>query len=256
MIEQLPPVAVPQWLLDLTPTTMANRQFPLNELLRDSLYYPSSGFDGEPVKHLAGNIISFVYVDYGYTRDEFMSEMKNTRFRGYDPPAIRSVTEQELVPHGWHPDPPTPDDGDPSLHRDGIKEPFCDWCVFQRQKGFPANHGPDRFSLLYLCADGVAAFQALYVTNSVAPKAVAVIQPGHSILGGNWTDFTDPEKIFARSVLQNPGGRPEILLYGGRGRRAGYRKPCWPDYRTNLYSYSKVYDSVNRVYGNVGVWSL
>ena len=248
MIEQLPSVSVPQWLLDLTPTTMANRQFPLHELLCDSLYYPASGLDGSSVKDLAGNIISFVYVDYGYTREAFMSALNNQGFLGYDLLAIRSVTEQELAPHGWHPDPPTPDDGDPSHHRDWIKEPFCDWCVFQRQEGFTANHGPDRFSLLYLCADGVAAFQALYVMNSVAPKAVAVIQPGHGF-GGNYTNFEDPGKIFARSVLQNPGGRPEILLYGGQGRREWYRKACWPDYQTNLCF-------LNRVDGNVGVWSL
>ena len=256
MIDKLLTIAAPQWLTDLTPATMMNGRFPLHELLRDSLYYPSSGFDGEPVKHLGGNIISFVYVDYGYRCDAVMNDLKNPGFLGYDLLATRSVTERELAPHGWRPDPPTPDDGDPSHYRDWIKEPFCDWCVFQRQEGFTDNHGPSRFSLLYLCADGVAAFQALYVTNSVAPRAVAVIQPGHSILGGNWTNFEDPEKIFARSVLQNPGGRPEILLYGGRGRRACYRKPCWPDYRTNLCFYSKVYDSVNRVYGNVGVWSL
>lgn len=248
MIGKLLTISVPQWLTDLTPTTMMNRRFPLHELLRDSLYYPSSGFDGEPVKHLGGNIISFVYVDYGYTREAFRNALEGPGFHGYDLLAIRSVTEQELAPHGWHPDPPTPDDGDPSHYRDCIKEPFCDWCVFQHQEGFTDNHGPDRFSLLYLCADGVTAFQALYVTNSVAPKAVAVIQPGTGF-GCNWTDFTDPEKIFARSVLNNPGGRPEILLYGGIGARDGYRESCWSDYQTNLCF-------LNRVDGNVGVWSL
>ena len=250
MIDQLLTIAVPKWLADLTPATMENGRFPLQELLRDSLYYPASGFDVDPVEHLGGNIISFVYVDYAYTRERFRSELEDPEFLGlgYDLLATRVVTERELAPHGWHPEPPTPDDGDPSRYRDWIQEPFCDWCIFQRQRDSPYSHGPDRFSLLYLCADGVAAFQALYVTNSVAPKAVAIIQPGTGF-GGNWTDFTDPGKIFARSVLQNPGGRPEILLYGGQGRREWYRKACWPDYQTNLCF-------LNRVDGNVGVWSL
>ncbi len=244
MIEQLLSVAVPQWVLDLTPKTMEDGQFPLQEFLRDSLYYPASGFDGDPVEHLGGNIISFVYVDYAYTRERLRSELEDPGFHGYDLLATRVVTERELAPRGWHPESPIPDDGDPSRYRDWIQELFCDWCVFQRQRDFPDSHGPDRFSLLYLCADGVTAFQVLYVTNSVAPKAVAIIQPGTGF-GGNWTDFRDPEKIFARSVLGNPGGRPEILLYGGIGARDGYRESCWPDY-SNFLGF---------VDGSIGVFS-
>ena len=100
-----------------------------------TVYYPGFGNDGCPVSicSRAHAAHAFVYVDYGYTREAFMSALNNQGFLGYDLLAIRSVTEQELAPHGWHPDPPTPDDGDPSHYRDWIKEPFCDWCVFQRQ---------------------------------------------------------------------------------------------------------------------------
>lgn len=225
-IAKLPIIPVPQWLTDLTPDTMMNGPFPLRKLLRDSFYYPASGFHGGPVKYLGGNILSFVYVDYGFTRQQFGDKKTNPEFLGYDCLAIRPVTIQELALRRslLHIDGLRPDDGDPSHCRDWIKGPFCDWCVFQRKKDFLDNHGPDRFSLLYLCADGVAAFQALYMGNFVAPKAVAVIHPG----GGNWTDFRDPEKILARNVRDNPGGRPEILYCNNWG-------PCWPDYQTKLY---------------------
>ena len=233
MIDQLPTLAFPEWLAGLSPIMIKSGRFPLLELLGDSLYYPSSGFDGDPVRYLAGNILSFVYVDYGHDREEFMDVLRNPGFRGYDLLATRSVTEQELVPLGWRPAPPTPDDGDPSRYREWIKSPFCIWSVFSRGEAFPVDHGPRRFSLLYLCADGVAAFQALYVGNSVAPKAVAVIQPGTGF-GGNWTDFRDPDKILARSVRENPAGQPEILLYGGIGPREFYHQSCWPDYGNRL----------------------
>ena len=170
MIDQLPTLAFPEWLADLSPTVIENGTFPLLELLGDSLYYPSSGFDGDPVRYLAGNILSFVYVDYGHDRKEFMDVLQNPGFRGYDLLATRSVTEQELVPRGWRPAPPTPDDGDPSRHREWIKSPFCIWSVFSRGEAFPVDRGPRRFSLLYLCADGVAAFQALYVGTPWRPK--------------------------------------------------------------------------------------
>jgi hypothetical protein len=248
MLQELPVITAPRWLTDLSATTIMNEPFPLEDILRDSLYYPASGFDGDPVKHLVGNILSFIYVDYGNSHDEFMSELETSGFRGYDRLADRPVTEKELTPHGWHPMPPTRSDGDPSRCHEWIeKNPFCSWSVFQRREDVPNSHGPSRFSLLYLCADGVAAFQALYGGNTAFPKAVAVIQPGHGF-GGNWTDYTNPENIFARSVLWNLRGQPEILLYGGYGGRARYREPCWPDYQTHVCFIDKAAG------GSIGVW--
>lgn len=250
MLQQLPKIIVPRWLTDLSITAIMNEPFPLRKILHDSLYYPSSGFDGDPVKYLAGNILSFIYVDYGYSHDEFISASNNPGFRGYDLVASRSVTELELTPQGWHSVLPTRSDDDPSLvlSRDWIKKPFCSWSVFQRCEAVPVSHGPSRFSLLYLCAEGVATFQTLYIANSAAPKAIAVIQPGHGF-GGNWTDYTNPEHIFARSVLGNPHGQPEILLYGGHGRRNYYRSPCWPDYKTQVCFVNKASN------GTIGVWA-
>lgn len=248
MLAQLPEMTAPRWMTDLSSTTVKNKPFSTHELLRDSLYYPSSGFDGDPVKYLAGNILSFIYVDYGHSRDEFMKALEMPGFLGYKVIGQpRSVTEQELTPHGWTPDPPTPTDGDPSRHADWIKEPFCEWVVFQRSADVPPGHGPYRFSILYLCADGVAAFQALYVANNIAPKSVAIIQPGHGF-GGNWTDYEDPKKIFARAVLNNEAGQPEILLYGGVGHKF-YQEPCWPDYNANVCF-------LDREDGRIGVWSI
>ena len=248
-IEELPIIDVPEWLSELSPDSMRSESpFPLRKLLQDSLYYPASGFDGKPVKYLAGNILSFVYVDYGYSRGELINALKNPGFRGYDLVAKRSVTEPELTPRSWRPTPPDPSDGNPACHRDWIKDPFCEWLVFERRKDVPVTHGPRRFSLVYLCADGVAAFQALYVANSIAPKAVAVIQPGHGF-GMNYTNFEDPNKIFARSILGNPNGQPELLLCGGWGEPDNYREPCWPSYNQKIRFFSGPDSSIS-------VWRL
>lgn len=224
-----------------------NDPFPLIDVLRDSLYYPSSGFDGDPVKHIAGNILSFIYVDYGYGSDEFLRALATPGFHGYEIIATRSVTHKELAPNGWNPSPLKPLDSDPYRYGSHIKEPFCSWSVLERRKDFPGSHGPVRFSLLYLCADGVAAFQALYVANASTPKAVAVIQPGHAF-GNNWTDFTNPNSSLHKTVLGNPGGLPDILLFGGYGPRRDYQQPCWPEYQ-NLICFV---DKSGR--GNTGVW--
>lgn len=247
MIEQLPGIPEDNWLSRIDPATFHEASFPLHDVIRDSLYYPSSGFDGDPIRHLGGNVISFIYVDYGKGRDDLHTVLSNSGFRGYKIIASRDVSALELAPNGWTPSPPTHADGDPYRYRDWMKTPFCSWMIFQRLDEVSANHGPHRFSLLYLCADGVAAFQALYVANRASPSIVAIIQPGHAF-GGNWAAYPDPQQIFARSVLQNSAGKPAILLYGGIGRRNLYRQPCWPDYSELVCFLDKAGG------GSIGVW--
>lgn len=200
---------------------------PIRDVLAGSVYYPACEFDGDPVRYLGGNFHSFVYVDYGVGRDRLLQNLDG--FRGYRVAASRDVGEPELTPNGWTPRFPRTSDGDPRRRADWIKAPFGIWSIYQRSEDFGSDHGPDRFSLLYIGGDGVATFQALYDGNRVAPAVVAVIQPGHGF-GGNWTNFEDAEGMFARSVLENPSGTPEYLLFGGWGEGDFYRRPCWPDY--------------------------
>ena len=48
----------------------------------------------------------------------------------------------------------------------------------ERDDDFGEDHGPERFSLLYVRGEGVATFAGLYAANKVSPKALAIIQPG------------------------------------------------------------------------------
>ena len=253
MIEYLPVIERPQWLSDLDPKYINYIEFPLEDVLRDSLYYPSSGFDGTPVRHFLGNVFSFVYVDYGNNSKELDEALAKPGFRGYEVIAKRDITEKELVPNGWqwlYTRDEIYASGNPLEHCSWLRSPspFCSWIIFQRKKDAPVSHGPHRFSLLYLCADGVAAFQALYVCNEMAPACVAIIQPGHGF-GTNWTCFNDPDKIFARSVLENPAGKPKVILYGGNSGREYFSAPCWPDDYPNLLCFLSKGGR-----GNVGVW--
>lgn len=246
MLRQLQTIAFPNWLADLTSDSIKNAPLPLFDLLRESLYYPSCGFDGDPIKHMGGNVLSFVYVDYGHTRDAFMSAL---RFTGYEPVAHRFVTESELSLNSHGTSKLCLGESNPLPYHHYIKESFCVWPVFQRRAEFPAMHGPVRFSLLFICADGVATFEALYVANRVAPKVVAVIQPGHAF-GYNWTDFTDAEQVFARMVLANIAGQPEMILFGGISSDwRAYESPCWPTYKILTRRFQKTGG------GTVGIWS-
>ena len=128
-----------------------------------------------------------------------------------------------------------------------MKKPFATWFVFQRDGGLDNEHDAERFSLLYLCADGVAAYQALYLANNCSPLGIAIIQPGTGF-GLNWTDFTDPSKSMATTMLSNPAGKPHVLLYGGIGKRDFYRKTCWPEYPKHDCFLEKAGG------GSIGVW--
>jgi len=117
MIDRLPEKALPKWLADVDVGNQSS-PFPLMDVLNDSLYYPSSRFDGSPIRHLSGNIHSFIYADYGVTSDELEEEVKTPGFLGYHKILSRSVTEKELTPNGWQPPPPTPtsQQGTPALY--------------------------------------------------------------------------------------------------------------------------------------------
>ena len=246
MIDSLPAITIPKWLANVDAENQSS-PFPLHKILRSSLYYPSSGLDGDPIKYLSGNFHSFVYVDYGISSDELEAELNNPGFNGYQQILSRKVTEKELTPNGWQPSSPSRDDGNPQRYRDFMKKPFATWSVFQRDDGLDHEHGAERFSLLYLCADGVAAFQALYLSNQCFPRGIAIIQPGHA-MGGNWTDFTDPSKSLATTLFNNLAGKPKLLLYGGVGNRDFYREPCWPQYSSHACFLEK------NGGGSIGVW--
>lgn len=253
MRKALPRPMMPAWLNNLTADEIMTAPFPLGQLLQDSLYYPSSAFDGEPIRHLVGNFFSFVYVDYGYTEEQFRHAL-GKGFNCYEVIASRSVMEHELAPNGWRLPLLNENDGEPGRCFDHIaKKPFCIWSVLQRSPHHASMNISYRYSLLYLCADAVAAFHALYIFNRATPKAVAIIQPGEGF-GRNWTSFGNPDAIFSRSVHDNPYGQPDYLLYGGWHESFRHEGSCWPDYSQFICHFIKTGD---RGYGSghVNVWA-
>ena len=224
MLEGLPLTDMPAWLV-AAPECLG--ELPLNDVLSNSVFYPACGVDGDPVKYLGGNFHSFVYADYGVGQAGLKIEA-NT-FRGYCVLASRPVSERELTPNGWTPRLPS---GYVSLNTPppSVKMPFAEWIIYERQALFPATHGPERFSLLYIGGDGVATFQALYHSNNATPAVTAVIQPGAG-WGGNWTNFDNRDEILAWSVLDAfPDCRPKWLLNGGYYEMKSRQQPCWPEY--------------------------
>ena len=93
--------------------------------------------------------------------------------------------------------------------------------MFQRDDLKNNEHGAKRFSLLYLCAEAVTTYQALYVSNNCSALGIAIIVDGNGF-GGNWTQYGDRDRLLATTVLNNSAGRPRFLFHDGTAR--------WPEY--------------------------
>ena len=239
---------LPDWLVRANAKNMLDEHFPLQEVLAESLYYPACAFDGGPVKYFGNRFQSFVYTDYIYGRENFLEELSQKPFKNYQVVGSRSVLLEELAPHGWT---------QPSLNKYEAEQVdrhadhkadklFCEWVILERDAKAPSNHGPERFSLLYLNEEGAKAYHSMYVGNAIKAKAIAVIQPGNAF-GFNWTDFTDPQAVLARVVMGNPVGAPDFYIGGGMGPRK-YLTARWPEYSNHLgwYPYKAI--------GSVGLW--
>jgi len=245
MLAQLPSPDLPIWLSNGPPFA-----FSLLDILRGSVYYPSCGLDGDLVKFLAGNFHSFVYVDYGIEFDQVSTALNG--FTGYD------IEHFELIPLerlGSDDVDSTPYDIEPferipreTLAIQNERPPnFCTWSIHERRSDFPLEHGPSRFSLLFIHEEGVAVFRRLYVANKISPAAIAIIQPGHGF-GGNWTDFEDEDGPLSKAVMTNCAGIPQYLLYGGWGDGHFYREPCWqafPDLVTVIHDRLRLFKSAD-----------
>lgn len=245
MISVLPQEPVPEWLANITEENISNQKFEIIKILKDSLYYPSCGSDGLPINSFAGSIRSFVYVDYGFTRNELYEKFR------YKIIASRKIAKEELTPSGWEPSWNTTD-GDPMMYLNSRIAPFCEWIIFEINRV--------KCSLLFLCADGVATYQALYKNHKIAPRIVALIQTG--VIHGNWTNYSDPNTILHRTIFSNSKNTPEYLLHGGYyqllGDKLYFRQPCWPEYSEKIISIPRgtIFDAVyNRYFkGSVVLW--
>jgi len=240
---------LPDWLS----TCNITDPLPTVNLLTNSVFYPACGFDGRPVKYCGGFSHSFIYVDYGVSSEKLLAELW---FGSYRKIGGRFVSMNEMLgPVNWEPILPIEAvDGDPQRYADRIVVPYAYWSVWERASRLGDNHGPERFSFLYIAGDGAATFQSLYYTNGLAPSLVAVIQPGEGF-GGNWTSYFDSGQILARSVLGNPHGLPDYLLLGGLGSDVEYQRSIvWPGY-SRLIVHWKPPEERLAYNGSLGLWA-
>lgn len=200
-------------LLSLTQDVIHCGPLPLQQILEDSLFYPASGIDGTPIRHWQEGILSFVYVDTSYSKAAFENVIQSAPPSGYSVYASRGLSPLELTPRGWTPTIPAELDHERYLAAmDSVgaspATAFASRTVFERNSVLSDSHGPLRFSLLFIRAEAVAAYQAIYVSNKIRPKMFAILRPGVGF-GGNFSNFDD---VLLSVMKTNLAGMPPWLM--------------------------------------------
>lgn len=145
---------------------------------------------------------------------------------------MRKLDREDVVGQGWRPSIlPAREQWKDLASRERGAQPFGNWSIWKRLSGFGEEHGPIYFSLLYFCAEMSALYQGLYIRLKIAPKVIALIQPG--AMGGEWEYPIDADSFFKKVVDSNPAGLPQYLLRGSyiHGRT---EESCWPEFQTEV----------------------
>jgi hypothetical protein len=263
VITELIKIEPPKWLME------NEFSFNLLDLLEDSLFYPCCGDDGEPVRIFHKNVYSFVYVDYGYTRDSFQRALDSRPFRGFNVIHQQSIKEDDLyhvkkelvresMPgnslinskiqnfggYDWNIELVTdPLRWEGSFNLDShpyIAEIKSDVGLIHHIKPFFCewmilqNDSGDRFSLLYISAEALATYMLLYRFRGISPKVITIIRPGIGY-GPNWTDFESEEGLFGQAVNESKT-LPEYLVSIEKPWRRFPKKVCQLNFFLNIWA--------------------
>ncbi len=182
---------MPTWLRDFDPDNPGHdnpgrRADLVQALLRSrTVYYPGSYIDAGPVAafNAAHAAHAYIYVDYDIERGRVLERITwrhGQGFRGYHSIAQIDILEADFGLRRWQPHyfPTRPIDP-PRI------PPYAFIGIFERQNGFDDNHGAERFAVLFLSADGHAAYDALFCQNNGTPAPFCAVIQNHGF-GGDW----------------------------------------------------------------------
>ena len=227
----------------------------LQHILTDSLYYPACDVDCGVIKYCNEHydelgINKFIYADYGTGETRLRNNLEY--FFGY-PLGYNLIESHSVSPSVLGFDLSLIPECD-EFNKEHIlrwrRKAFARYAVFEKVPQ-SEEYGPERFSLLYLCAEGLVVYENLYLANDIVPKAMAIIQPG-TVCGGNWTDFNDPYAPFAKAVMRGKF-LPDYFFYGGYGPFS-HCDFMWPEYRC-IDAIDNYYRNIYRnLEGRVTVW--
>ena len=155
-------------------------------------YYPGSGYDGTLLKegNMSHSVHSFLYVDYGISRQELENHLaQKNSIRGYHP--IRRIEwgETDIMPNGQYTMTinKKPLYFEPTTFVDPDEKPYCFSLIMERDEDRDDSRGAEHFVITFLYADGIATYYQLFVREFSKSPWIFLLQD-HG-LGCNYDRF-------------------------------------------------------------------
>jgi len=201
---------LPKWLEKFEP----NDKFLMSDFFSSRIvFYPGSGSDGHPVQVFGSSHAChcFVYADYWVGKDELETELKAHGFKGYSSLVRVDLKQSEILgPWQHHLEPSEFEEAKRKSGHWADVVPYGILEILERDEKLDETHGPKRLAVLFLGADGLATYDALFCQQISKPLFGMVLQD-HGF-GGNYDRFGKGglmEKIAART-----NSRPHYILAG------------------------------------------
>lgn len=200
---------MPEWLARFTP----GDPFPRQDFFGSRIvYYPGSGTDGQAIKVFGSTHSAhcFVYVDYMVSSEDMQNTLDFSRhtLMGYHTIDRVHLTEQDLAPNGWTPH-YTPHNPNSFIH--GSIEPYGFLEIVERHPLRNNDHGAKRLAILFLGADAIASYDALFCQKESILPPYAMLLQDHGF-GGNWNRFGRGGAM--HRIARTCGVYPEWILCG------------------------------------------
>ena len=177
---------IPRWLLEIK----EGDPFPYQDFFASRIvYYPGSYTDGHAVKVFGSthSAHSFVYVDYMLKQNELEAEIIRHPFKGYVNLFKIQITSYDLAPNGWIPS-ISPSQQRPGHLANRRNTAYSFLQILERENHLTEAHGPKRLAVVFLFADGIASYDALFCQKNAHRNPFAVLIHDHGF-GGNYDKF-------------------------------------------------------------------
>ena len=200
---------VPEWLATFDPRCPGKTSDLIRSFLHSRvIFYPGSGQDGSAVQFFneANAAHCFLYVDYMMTRDAVEHELQHHGFKGYVSIARMTVTESEIGAGNWTPH-LRPDEVE---YRFQPVQPYAFLEILEKRDDAQVAGG-NRLAIMFLAADGHAAYDAIFCQTNSALAPFGLIAQDHGF-GGNWSDFGGGGAM--EIVAKRTGVFPTVMLVG------------------------------------------